>query len=449
MDIPCYVNECMTALRLSGFQAWAVGGCVRDSLLGLVPHDYDLCTDAMPEETEAVFAGRSLVTAGKKHGTIGVITPEGVVEITTFRRDGSYSDSRHPDRVAFVNDIREDLSRRDFTVNAVAWSFDTGYCDPFGGREDLEKKHLRAVGDPGTRFREDALRILRGVRFALRFSLTPEENTLKAMLALAPTLNGLSRERVFSELCGILPLLTVDAMALYAPILTQAVPELAPTVRFDQHSPHHAYDLYTHISYVVAAVPADLTLRWAALLHDVGKVPTFTQDETGRGHFYGHAGESARMADTILRQLTAPNALREQVVVLIKNHMTPLQPERKALRRTVSRLGRDLTEKLLQLQEADMGSKGTGEDEGNPVFSQVRELLYQMDAEAALPTLKDLAVNGNDLMELGYSGRAIGQCLNMLLSQVVDETLPNTREALLSFALEFQRNKDMECWGNE
>ena len=434
MEIPYYVNECMTALRMSGFQAWAVGGCVRDSLLGKRPHDYDLCTDAMPEETEAVFAGRSLVTAGKKHGTIGVVTAGGVVEITTFRRDGAYSDSRHPDRVAFVNDIREDLSRRDFTVNAVAWSEGTGYCDPFGGRKDLEKKLLRAVGDPDTRFREDALRILRGVRFALRFSLTPEKNTLEAMLRQVPLLDSLSRERVFSELCGILPLLTVDAMALYAPILTQAVPELAPTVRFDQHSPHHAYDLYTHISHVVAAVPGELTLRWAALLHDIGKVPTFTQDETGRGHFYGHAGESARMADRILRQLTAPNALREQVVVLIKNHMTPLQPERKALRRSISRFGREMTEKLLQLQEADMGSKGTGEDEGTPVFSQVRELLYQMDAEAALPTLKDLAVNGNDLMELGYSGKEIGACLNMLLSLVVDETIPNTREVLLAAA---------------
>ena len=434
MEIPYYVNECVTALRMSGFQAWAVGGCVRDSLLGKRPHDYDLCTDAMPEETEAVFAGRSLVTAGKKHGTIGVVTAGGVVEITTFRRDGAYSDSRHPDRVAFVNDIREDLSRRDFTVNAVAWSEGTGYCDPFGGRKDLEKKLLRAVGDPDTRFREDALRILRGVRFALRFSLTPEKNTLEAVLRQVPLLDSLSRERVFSELCGILPLLTVDAMALYAPILTQAVPELAPTVRFDQHSPHHAYDLYTHISHVVAAVPADLTLRWAALLHDIGKVPTFTQDETGRGHFYGHAGESARMADRILRQLTAPNALREQVVVLIKNHMTPLQPERKALRRSISRFGREMTEKLLQLQEADMGSKGTGEDEGTPVFSQVRELLYQMDAEAALPTLKDLAVNGNDLMELGYSGKEIGACLNMLLSLVVDETIPNTREVLLAAA---------------
>ena len=434
MRIPSYVNECMTALRLSGFQAWAVGGCVRDSLLGLSPHDYDLCTDAKPEQTEAVFAGSSLVTAGKKHGTIGVITSGGVVEITTFRADGSYSDSRHPDRVAFVGDIRQDLARRDFTVNAMAWSESAGYQDPFGGREDLEKKRLRAVGDPDTRFREDALRILRGVRFALRFGLTPEKATLDAMLSLSPLLDGLSRERVYAELSGILPLLTVDAMALYAPILTRAVPELAPTVGFDQCSPHHAYDLYTHISHVVAAVPGDLTLRWAALLHDIGKVPTFTRDETGRGHFYGHAGESARMAEVLLRRLTAPNALREQAVTLIENHMTPLQPERKALRRTVSRLGREMTEKLLLLQEADMAGKGAGEDTGNTWFSQVRQVLSRLDAEAAVPTLKDLAVDGNDLMALGYSGKEIGRCLNTLLARVIDETLPNTREALLTAA---------------
>ena len=434
MMIPSYVNECMTALRLSGFQAWAVGGCVRDSLLGLSPHDYDLCTDAKPEQTEAVFADRGLVTAGKKHGTIGVVTAGGVVEITTFRADGSYSDSRHPDRVAFVGDIRQDLARRDFTVNAMAWSESGGYQDPFGGREDLEKKRLRAVGDPDTRFREDALRILRGVRFALRFGLTPEKATLDAMLSLSPLLDGLSRERVYAELSGILPLLTVDAMALYAPILTRAVPELAPTVGFDQCSPHHAYDLYTHISHVVAAVPGDLTLRWAALLHDIGKVPTFTRDETGRGHFYGHAGESARMAEVLLRRLTAPNALREQAVTLIENHMTPLQPERKALRRTVSRLGREMTEKLLLLQEADMAGKGTGEDTGNTWFSQVRQVLSRLDAEAAVPTLKDLAVDGNDLLALGYSGKEIGQCLNTLLARVIDETLPNTREALLTAA---------------
>lgn len=437
MKLPDYVNACAAALRASGFQAWAVGGCVRDSLLGRVPHDYDLCTDAAPEETQSVFSHRQLVTAGKKHGTIGVVAPEGVVEITTFRRDGAYSDSRHPDRVSFVRDVAADLARRDFTVNAIAWCADEGYRDPFGGRTDLENRVLRTVGEPEARFREDPLRILRGVRFSLGYGLTPEENTLKEMLALAPLLDTLSRERVYGELCGILPLLTVAAMALYAPILGRAIPELAPTVGFDQHSPHHAYDLYTHISHVVAAAPPALPLRWAAILHDVGKVPTFTRDETGRGHFYGHAGQSARMADEILRRLTAPNVLREQVVALIKNHMTALMPERKSLRRAVSRLGRENVEMLLQLQEADMGGKGMDGENGQQALAAVRRLLMEMDREAAVPTLRDLAVKGGDLMALGLSGRALGQCLDALLEQVVEENIPNTREALLVFAREF------------
>ena len=440
MYLPENIQNCINLLENAGFAAYAVGGCVRDACLGLTPHDYDLCTSALPEQTEAVFKAYRLVLAGEKHGTVTVITEDGPVEITTFRTEGGYRDNRHPDWVEFLSEIEGDLARRDFTVNAMAYSPKRGFADPFGGRADLENHILRAVGDPVSRFREDSLRILRGVRFAARFDLTPEENTLNAMLSQRHLMEQLARERVFDELCKLLPVAKAEDIARFAPLLAAVIPELAPMIGFDQCSPHHAYDLITHTAHVVEGVPPTLPLRWAALLHDTGKVTTFTRDATGRGHFYGHARDSAAMADTILRRLKAPTALREEVVTLIGRHMTRLQPERKLLRRQVSKFGFPMVESQLALQEADMGSKGTGEDDGSAVFSEVRELLAELKAEDACLGLKDLAVNGNDLVALGYRGKAIGICLNALLEQVVDERLPNEKKALLNWAAEKQKD---------
>ena len=436
VHIPSPVRACMDALENAGFATYLVGGCVRDAYLGLPPHDYDLCTAALPEQTEAVFSHRKLVLAGKKHGTVGVITEDGVVEITTFRTEGGYEDSRHPQWVNFVTDIEADLSRRDFTVGAMAYSPTRGFADPFGGRSDLDHRILRAVGDPAARFEEDALRILRGIRFAARFRLTVEKATHEAMIALAPRLNNIARERVFEELCRFLLWAKTEDLLTFAPILAAAIPELAPMIGFDQHSPHHAYDIFTHTAHVTAAVPADLPLRWAALLHDVGKPATFTTDETGRGHFYTHAKIGAELADRILRGLKAPTRLREEAVFLIANHMTKLEPEKKLLRRRLSRFGADTIHKLLLLQEADMGSKGTGKPKEMTQFSEIRALLGEIEAENACLTLKDLAVNGNDLTELGLEGKMIGQTLHFLLEQVLDEALPNDRGALLAAAKE-------------
>ena len=434
MYLPENIQNCINLLENAGFAAYAVGGCVRDACLGLTPHDYDLCTSALPQETEAVFRAYRLVLAGEKHGTVTVITEDGPVEITTFRTEGGYRDNRHPDWVKFVPDIEGDLARRDFTVNAMAYSPKRGFADPFGGREDLRNHVLRAVGDPEARFQEDSLRILRGVRFAARFGLTPEEHTMQAMLSQAGLMENLARERVFEELCKLLLVAKAEDITRFAPILAAVIPELAPMIGFDQHSPHHAYDLITHTAHVVEGVPAELPLRWAALLHDTGKVTTFTLDATGRGHFYGHARDSAAIADAVLHRLKAPTALREEVVTLIGRHMTRLQPDRKFLRRLVSKYGFPLVEAQLALQQADMGSKGTVEDDGSAVFAEVRQLLADLKAEDACLSLKDLAVNGNDLMALGFQGRAIGACLNRLLELVVEERLPNKKEALLAFA---------------
>ena len=432
MQIPKAVRGCIDALENAGFAAYLVGGCVRDAYLGLEPHDFDLCTAALPEQTEAVFAGHKLVLAGKKHGTVGVVTDSGVVEITTFRTEGGYTDNRHPQWVKFMPDIEADLARRDFTVNAMAYSPTRGFADPFGGRADLDGRILRAVGDPAARFEEDSLRILRGARFAVKYGLAVEAETRDAMFRLAPLMENLARERVFEELCKLLLLVDADDLLAFAPILTQVIPELAPTVGFQQHSAYHAYDVYTHIAHVTAAVPAVLPLRFAALLHDAGKPATFTLDDAGQGHFYGHAAESAAIADTVLRRLKAPTALREQAVLLISQHMTRIEPEKRIVRRWLGRLGHEMLDALLQLQEADMGSKGTGKPQEMEQFSQIRSILAEIETENACLSLKDLAVDGHDLMALGYAGKEIGQTLNHLLEQVIDEKLPNEKSALLN-----------------
>ena len=434
MYLPKTIQACIQALEDAGHAAYVVGGCVRDHCLGLIPQDYDMCTSATPEQTEEVFRDYRLVLAGKKHGTVGVVTEEGVVEITTFRTEGNYRDNRHPDWVAFVPEVEKDLARRDFTVNAMAWSPTRGYADPFGGREDLKRGILRAVGEPRQRFREDSLRILRGIRFAVRYGLDVEKNTLEAMGTEAHLMDNLARERVFEELSKLLPLLKAEDLIRFGPILAAVIPELQPMLGFDQRSPHHAYDLFTHVAHVVAGVPAELTLRWAALLHDIGKVPTFTQDETGRGHFYGHAPKGAEMAEEVLLRLKAPTALRQQVVLLIDRHMTRLQPDKKQLRRQIGRLGWETVEQILLLQEADMGSKGTGESDDPAIFAAIRQVMEEIRREDSCLSLKDLAVKGNDLIALDFSGKAIGQMLNALLEQVLEENLPNDREALLSWA---------------
>ena len=431
MQIPKDVRDCIDALENAGFAVYLVGGCVRDSYLGLEPHDFDLCTAALPEQTETVFADRRLVLAGKKHGTVGVVTDSGVVEITTFRTEGGYTDNRHPQWVKFVPNIEDDLARRDFTVNAMAYSPTRGFADPFGGRADLDAKILRAVGEPGARFEEDSLRILRGVRFAVRYGLMPETRTLDAMFRLAPLMDNLARERVFEELCKILLLVNADDLLRFQPILTQVIPELAPTVGFDQHSRHHIYDIYEHTAHVVAAVPLILSLRWAALLHDVGKPATFSIDEAGEGHFYGHAEESAAIADAVLRRLKAPTQLREDVVLLIRQHMAIMEPDKRILRRRLSRLGSEKLELLLALQEADTIGTGTRKPCEIEIFSKIRAVLEEIEAENACLSLKDLAINGHDLMALGITGREIGKTLNSLLEQVIDEKIPNEKDALL------------------
>ena len=434
MYIPDSVLELMDRLEEKGFECWAVGGCVRDHHMGIVPHDYDCCTSATPAQMQAIFADRQLVLAGLKHGTVGVVTEDGVVEITTFRTEGDYADSRHPGWVRFVREIKEDLARRDFTVNAMAYSPRRGLCDPFGGREDLEKKVIRAVGDPEQRFREDALRILRGLRFAARFGFGIEEGTRRAMHEQIGGLDSLARERILVELAGFLRAARTDDLVTAAEILCRIIPELTPCVGFQQHSRHHIHDVFTHIATVVEGVPATEELRLAALLHDIGKPDVFTLDAQGEGHFYGHASVSAEKAGEILRRLKASNALTEEVVWLVKHHMDRYDADEKTARRLLSRHGLQRMERLLAFQAADLGGKGTdAPSDSLRELQELGELLRALSEKEGTMTLKTLAVNGRDLMERGMApGPEIGRVLNVLLEQVLSGDVPNEKDALLN-----------------
>ncbi len=441
MELPENVLYCIEALEKNGYTAYVVGGCVRDHLLGRKPHDYDLCTSAKPEDICRIFQNHQLVHSGEKHGTVGVVMDKTVYEITTYRTEGEYSDNRHPDQVTFVDNIREDLGRRDFTVNAMAYSPLRGYEDPFGGRQDLKAKCLRAVGDPETRFREDALRILRGVRFAVRFRLTPEEKTLQAMFALTALMDNLASERILTELLGLLPHVSAEDLLLYRPVILQVIPELAPCVDFAQNNPHHSFDVYTHIAHTVAALPEDAQLRLAALLHDVGKPQCYTEDENGCGHFYGHAQISAEQAKDVLTRLKAPTALRDCVVFLVSRHMDLFDADKKNMRRKLSKWGEAETKALMALQKADFAATGATKEAVEEAYLSIEALLEAVLQEESCLSLKDLAIGGGDLLEMGVApGPQIGACLNALLTLVLDEAIPNEKEPLLEKAKEFINN---------
>lgn len=434
MQLPDQVQTCMERLNDKGFEAYAVGGCVRDSLLGLTPEDYDLCTNASPDQICRIFSDHSLVRSGEKHGTIGVVIDHEVYEITTFRTEGSYSDSRHPDWVKFETDVKKDLARRDFTVNAMAYSPLCGYVDPFGGGKDLEEKILRTVGDPAERFTEDALRILRGARFAAKYHLKPHPETEEAMLRLANTMDSLPRERVLAELTKLLLFADVRDLIRYKTLITQVIPELIPTVDFAQHTIHHRYDVYTHTAHVTAAIEPTPALRWAALLHDVGKPATFTMDENGHGHFYGHAAKSAEIADAVLQRLRASNALREQIVTLISHHMEPLTPDANLLHRRLSQLGAETLRQLVSLQKADRIGKGVDADAVD--YEAIDRIISDLLEQNACLKVTDLAINGRDLMAAGFApDPGLGQALDALLELVLEEHIPNEKEALMAAAV--------------
>lgn len=437
MEIPGNVQAVLRALEAEGHEAWCVGGCVRDALLGggrlpgRMPEDWDVATSALPEETMAVFGDRAFPT-GLRHGTVTVRTEGGPVEVTTYRIDGAYHDHRRPDSVTFTTSLEEDLARRDFTVNAMAVDLRGELRDPFGGRTDLEAGMLRCVGDPDRRFQEDALRILRGMRFAAVLGLEENRETGAAMNRNRELLRDIAPERIQVELvkllCGHFAKTELDRHPLVVGVFW---PEVLPMLRFDQRNVHHCYDVWNHSTVALNSTPPVPELRCAALLHDIGKPSTFTLDEKGVGHFYGHAAASVTLADAMLRRLKCANVFRERVVRLVEWHDRDIPRTDKGLRRALRALGEEDLRLLLALKRADNLAQAPAYRGRQEEIRKGEEILDRLLAEDACFSLKQLAVNGRDLMALGLSGPAVGAALDRLLGKVVDGGLPNEREALL------------------
>ncbi len=433
MQLPSPVLSLLRKLTGAGFSAYAVGGCVRDTCMGKIPHDWDLCTSAKPDDMKMVFAGERVVETGLKHGTLTVIRDHVPYEITTFRTEGAYTDHRHPDAVSFVDEIREDLSRRDFTVNAMACAEDGRVLDLFGGREDLSARIIRCVGEPELRFEEDALRILRALRFAsmLDFSLAPD--TAAVIHRLYPTLERVSAERIREELFKLICGPGVGRILReYADVFAFLIPPIASAVGYDQENPHHLFTVWEHTVRTVENVPPLLPLRLTMLLHDLGKPLARTTDERGIGHYAGHQRISAEIARKTMANLRCDTALTERVTRLVEAHDIPLDPTRKTMLHRLNRFGEEDLRALFLIHRADRISTGTrNPDHADDRCRELNAALDALLAEKPCFSLKDLAVNGRDLTALGMSGPEVGKALNCLLGAVLDETAPNEKESLL------------------
>ena len=437
ITMPDYALTVVERLESRGYEAYVVGGCVRDSLLGRQPNDWDVCTNALPEDVLRVFRRFHVIKTGLQHGTVTVMSDRQPVEVTTFRIDGNYSDNRHPDAVSFVFRVEEDLARRDFTINAMAYSPTRGLVDAFGGQEDLAAGLIRCVGEPDARFNEDGLRIMRALRFAARFGFAIERETAASVRRNRHLLENVSAERIFKELKGILVGAGVlDMLLAFPEVFSCIIPELAPSIGFDQHTPYHCYDVWTHSAYAVAAAPADEILRLTLLLHDVGKPACFSMGEDGRGHFYGHPAAGEKLTKTILQRLKSDNATLSTVCALVRVHDMTMPTTVPGMRRLVGKLGVENVRRLLDVQRADHAAHSDFDHaSGVALIRDAAELLEDvLEMEPAF-TVKDLAINGNTLMQLGMSpGPAMRQVLETLLTAVQEGNLKNESETLSAAA---------------
>lgn len=424
--------KALALLQAAGYEAWIVGGCVRDALLGLPPKDYDLTTSALPEETQRVFAAYPRIETGLRHGTVTVLLEGEPLEITTYRVDGAYSDARHPDGVTFTRSLRQDAARRDFTINAMAYAPGQGLQDFFGGQADLARGILRAVGTAEKRFREDALRILRALRFASVLDFTLEGETARAARACAPLLAAVSAERVSGELGKLLCGKAAGrVLREYPDVLGVVLPEILPMVGLDHRNAYHCYDVWTHTAVAVDHVPPELPLRLAMLLHDIGKPDTFSLGEDGQGHFYGHPRRSVELAEKILTRLRFPRRTRERVLTLVRYHDAVLEESPQRVRRWLNKLGPEVFFDLLAIQGGDAAAQAPAYCTRLDHLRRLETLARQVLDQAPCLTVRDLAVGGEDLLALGYRGPAIGRALRALLDQVLSETVSNEKNALL------------------
>lgn len=434
VSLPEKVKVILSRLEDAGFEAYAVGGCVRDSILGRVPDDWDITTSARPDQVKAVF-GRTVDT-GIKHGTVTVLLGHEGFEVTTFRIDGEYTDGRHPDEVAFTASLKEDVRRRDFTINAMAYSERTGLIDYFGGIQDIHNALIRAVGDPDRRFTEDALRIMRAVRFSAQLDYQIEEKTLEAVRRHAPNLYKISAERIRVELQKLLVSDHPDRLRLlYSTGITDVIlPEFSLCMKTPQNNPHHCYCVGEHIIHAVEHVRADPVLRLTMLLHDIMKPACRTTDERGIDHFYGHVQKSADQAVVILRRLKYDNRTIHDVKILVENHDSSIAPDPYTVRKVIVRVGENLFPLLLEVKEADISAQSDYHlAQKRKNLSDVRAVYQEILDRGDCLSLKTMAVHGDDLIRAGVrSGREIGEILKIMFADVLRCPEHNDRDYLLS-----------------
>lgn len=437
-DMPDSVLLALNTLKASGFEAFVVGGCVRDSLMGLTPHDWDITTSAKPEQTLEVFSSFKTIPTGLKHGTVTVLIDDESLEITTFRIDGEYEDGRHPDSVVFTSNLEEDLSRRDFTINAMAYSPSVGFVDCFGGMEDIENRTIKCVGEPDKRFGEDALRIMRAIRFSSTLGYEISKDTKESILKNRDLLSNVSAERISVELlkllCGDN---ATEVLIEFRDVIAKIIPELVPCFDFDQKNKHHMYTIYDHIAHAVGQSPNIPEVRMALLLHDIGKPSCFTVDENGVGHFYGHGKVSEEISVPILKRLRFSAAFQETVRVLVLNHDMDISPVKKIVRRRLMSLGEENLRLLMAVQLGDAMVHVCNDCNPHEEIRDILEILDEIVEEGQAFTISQLEISGNDLIALGMEkGPRIGKILSELLSLVVDDLLENEHEKLLQKAQE-------------
>lgn len=445
LPLPDSAREALDILEAADGEAWCVGGYVRDALLGRSVHDVDLATSLPWQQVQTAFreAGWSTVETGVAHGTLTVVHEEEPIEITTYRRDGAYSDGRHPDAVEAASSIEEDLLRRDFTINALAYHPDRGIIDPFGGATDIERGIIRCVGDPSTRFSEDALRILRACRFASQLGFSIDEETFDAMMASKHLMRKVSGERVYRELerfvCGDY---VHDALMRCVDVLAFVLPELIAMRGCEQVTKYHIYDVLEHTAWVVQRTPPEPLQRWSALFHDMGKpAAAFFEKRDGElvEHFYGHAAVSVTLAEDIMRRLPFPAWLRRDVPVLVRTHDDVVPPHTRAVRRMLGRLGGriDLFEALCDIKRADALGQAPFCAPRADTAEELRALMHRVLEDEAAFSVKHLAVDGRDVIDAGVAaGPEVGRILNAALDAVIDDHIPNERKALLAFVRE-------------
>ena len=447
INVPEDVQDVISQLEDAGYTAYIVGGCVRDAVMGKQPHDYDICTSATPEEMMRVFSDRDVIETGLKHGTITVKGMDDFYEVTTYRIDGEYLDGRHPESVQFVDNIEADLARRDFTINAMAYNSKTGFIDPFGGIEDIQKKIIRCVGNPDKRFNEDALRIMRAVRFSAVCDFKIEDETKQSMFRNKNLLEQVSAERKTSEFCKMLRVAKFDLLNDYKDIFATFIPELKDSFYFNQNNWHHKYDVYEHMMHSVDLAPNDLLIRLSLFFHDIGKPSVYTEDEKGIGHFYGHPSVSEEMTEKIMRRMKFDTNSIKKVTELVSAHDIEPSDSLKFTRKMLNRFGEEQLRRLIVIEECDKGAQTENKDSIQSLrnLKIVRENIDKVLQEKECFSIKDLALNGNDLKEIGIQpGIFMGKILNHLLEKVMENPKDNNKETLNKFVDEFIKENDIE-----